>query len=77
MDYDLVTPGRTDEDAYLNAKLSISIARKMGATIWLVFYFSDQVLLRFGLELTFSVIGCCLRILSACEPVLLQPSLVV
>ncbi|KAK8139539.1 fimbrin [Apiospora sp. TS-2023a] len=36
VDYDLVTPGGTDEDAYLNAKLSISIARKMGATIWLV-----------------------------------------
>jgi len=36
VDYDLVTPGQTDEDAYLNAKLSISIARKMGATIWLV-----------------------------------------
>jgi plastin-1 len=36
VDYDLVTPGRTPEDAYLNAKLSISIARKMGATIWLV-----------------------------------------
>ncbi|KAK4191082.1 calponin homology domain-containing protein [Podospora australis] len=36
VDYDLVTPGRTDEEAYLNAKLSISIARKMGATIWLV-----------------------------------------
>lgn len=36
VDYDLVTPGHTDEDAYLNAKLSISIARKMGATIWLV-----------------------------------------
>ncbi|KXJ90869.1 calponin homology domain-containing protein [Microdochium bolleyi] len=36
VDYDLVTDGRTDEDAYLNAKLSISIARKMGATIWLV-----------------------------------------
>ncbi|EGX43272.1 Fimbrin, actin-bundling protein [Orbilia oligospora] len=36
VDYDLVTPGRTDEDAYLNAKLSISIARKMGATIWLL-----------------------------------------
>lgn len=36
VDYDLVTPGRTDEDAYLNAKLSISIARKLGATIWLV-----------------------------------------
>ncbi|KAH6667012.1 calponin homology domain-containing protein [Plectosphaerella plurivora] len=36
VDYDLVTSGHTDEDAYLNAKLSISIARKMGATIWLV-----------------------------------------
>lgn len=36
VDYDLVTSGQTDEDAYLNAKLSISIARKMGATIWLV-----------------------------------------
>ncbi|KAF8457652.1 calponin homology domain-containing protein [Terfezia claveryi] len=36
VDYSLVTPGMTDEDAYLNAKLSISIARKMGATIWLV-----------------------------------------
>lgn len=30
VDYDLVTQGRTDEDAYANAKLSISIARKMG-----------------------------------------------
>ena len=36
VDYDLVTSGRTDEEAYANAKLSISIARKMGATIWLV-----------------------------------------
>lgn len=36
VDYDLVTPGRTDEEAYANAKLAISIARKMGATIWLV-----------------------------------------
>jgi len=36
VDYDLVTAGRTDEDAYLNAKLSISIARKLGATIWLL-----------------------------------------
>ena len=36
VDYDLVTPGRSDDDAYLNAKLSISIARKLGATIWLV-----------------------------------------
>lgn len=36
VDYDLVAPGRTEEEAYLNAKLAISIARKMGATIWLV-----------------------------------------
>ena len=36
VDYELVTPGKSDEDAYANAKLSISIARKMGATIWLV-----------------------------------------
>ncbi|KAG6128366.1 Fimbrin, actin-bundling protein [Claviceps purpurea] len=36
VDYDLVTAGQTDEDAYMNAKLSISIARKLGATIWLV-----------------------------------------
>lgn len=36
VDYDLVMPGRTDDEAYLNAKLAISIARKMGATIWLV-----------------------------------------
>ncbi|KAK3384159.1 calponin homology domain-containing protein [Lasiosphaeria ovina] len=36
VDYDLVTSGRNDEESYLNAKLSISIARKLGATIWLV-----------------------------------------
>ena len=36
VDYDLVNAGRNDEEAYLNAKLAISIARKMGATIWLV-----------------------------------------
>ena len=36
VDYDLVTPGRNDNDAYANAKLAISIARKIGATIWLV-----------------------------------------
>lgn len=36
VDYDLVTPGKTDEDAFMNCKLAISIARKMGATIWLV-----------------------------------------
>jgi plastin-1 len=36
VDYELVAPGRTAEEAYMNAKLAISIARKMGATIWLV-----------------------------------------
>ncbi|KAK3395266.1 calponin homology domain-containing protein [Podospora didyma] len=36
VDYDLVTAGRNDDESYLNAKLSISIARKLGATIWLV-----------------------------------------
>jgi plastin-1 len=36
VDYELVTAGRTEEDKYMNAKLAISIARKMGATIWLV-----------------------------------------
>ncbi|KAA6406609.1 MAG: fimbrin [Lasallia pustulata] len=36
VDYELVTAGRSDEEAYANAKLAISIARKMGATIWLV-----------------------------------------
>lgn len=36
VDYDLVTGGRSEEEGYMNAKLAISIARKMGATIWLV-----------------------------------------
>ncbi|KAF2259449.1 fimbrin [Lojkania enalia] len=36
VDYDLVAPGRNDDESYQNAKLAISIARKMGATIWLV-----------------------------------------
>ncbi|KAF2199512.1 plastin-3 [Delitschia confertaspora ATCC 74209] len=36
VDWDLVTPGRNEEEGYQNAKLAISIARKMGATIWLV-----------------------------------------
>lgn len=36
VDYELVAPGRTPEESYANAKLAISIARKMGATIWLV-----------------------------------------
>ncbi|KAH9827977.1 actin-bundling protein Sac6 [Teratosphaeria destructans] len=36
VDYDLVAAGRNDDEKYQNAKLAISIARKMGATIWLV-----------------------------------------
>jgi plastin-1 len=36
VDYDLVTGGKSGEESHLNAKLAISIARKMGATIWLV-----------------------------------------
>ena len=36
VDYELVASGRTEEERYRNAKLAISIARKMGATIWLV-----------------------------------------
>ncbi|KGK35549.1 hypothetical protein JL09_g5301 [Pichia kudriavzevii] len=36
VDYDIVTPGNTDEDKYANARLAISIARKLGALIWLV-----------------------------------------
>lgn len=36
VDYDLVASGKTGEESYANAKLAISIARKMGATIWLV-----------------------------------------
>lgn len=36
VDYDLVTPGQTDDDKYANARLAISIARKLGALIWLV-----------------------------------------
>ncbi|KAK3070633.1 fimbrin [Teratosphaeriaceae sp. CCFEE 6253] len=36
VDYDLVARGKSDEEKYANAKLAISIARKLGATIWLV-----------------------------------------
>jgi plastin-1 len=36
VDYDLVSQGRSEDESYQNAKLAISIARKMGATIWLV-----------------------------------------
>ncbi|AMD18945.1 HBR044Cp [Eremothecium sinecaudum] len=36
VDYDMVAPGKTDEEKYANARLAISIARKLGALIWLV-----------------------------------------
>lgn len=36
VNYDLVTPGKTEEERYANARLAISIARKLGALIWLV-----------------------------------------
>jgi plastin-1 len=36
VDYDLVTDGKTDDDAKLNAKYAISIARKLGATIFVL-----------------------------------------
>ncbi|KAH3682120.1 hypothetical protein WICPIJ_006923 [Wickerhamomyces pijperi] len=36
VDYDLVNRGSTEDEKYANARLAISIARKMGALIWLV-----------------------------------------
>lgn len=36
VDYDLVAQGNSDEESYMNAKLAISIARKLGATIYVV-----------------------------------------
>lgn len=51
VDYSLVTPGATEEDRRLNAKLAISIARKLGALIFLVP--EDIVELRQRLILTF------------------------
>ncbi|CDH10701.1 related to Fimbrin [Zygosaccharomyces bailii ISA1307] len=36
VDYSLVAPGTTEEERYANARLAISIARKLGALIWLV-----------------------------------------
>ncbi|KAJ1826244.1 fimbrin [Coemansia sp. RSA 2703] len=36
VDPQLVTAGRTEEDMKMNAKYAISIARKMGATIFLL-----------------------------------------
>ena len=36
VDYSLVTPGESDEDAMLNAKYAIGVARKLGAQVFLV-----------------------------------------
>lgn len=36
VDYSLVAPGANDDEKYANARLAISIARKLGALIWLV-----------------------------------------
>lgn len=36
VNWDLVTKGETDEDKQLNAKYAISVARKLGAVIFLV-----------------------------------------
>lgn len=36
INWDLVTPGETDEDKEMNAKYAISIARKLGAIIFCV-----------------------------------------
>lgn len=36
VDYDLVTSGNNEEERYANARLAISIARKLGGLIWLV-----------------------------------------
>ncbi|QPG74435.1 Fimbrin, actin-bundling protein [Brettanomyces nanus] len=51
VDYSLVTPGNTEEERYANARLAISIARKLGALIWLVP--EDIIEVRSRLILTF------------------------
>ncbi|KAL1935674.1 hypothetical protein VTP01DRAFT_4814 [Rhizomucor pusillus] len=51
VDYSLVTRGVTEEEAFNNAKLAISIARKLGATIFLVP--EDIVEVRAKMNLTF------------------------
>ncbi|KAI9271976.1 fimbrin [Sporodiniella umbellata] len=51
VDYSMVTSGRSEEDAFNNAKLAISIARKLGATIFLVP--EDIVEVRPKMNLTF------------------------
>lgn len=51
VDYSLVTPGNSYEERYANARLAISIARKLGALIWLVP--EDIIEVRSRLILTF------------------------
>ncbi|KAI8388605.1 fimbrin [Radiomyces spectabilis] len=51
VDYSLVTRGTTEEEAFNNARLAISIARKLGATIFLVP--EDIVEVRPKMNLTF------------------------
>ncbi|KAI8997172.1 fimbrin [Pilobolus umbonatus] len=51
VDWNHTTPGHTDDDAYNNARLAISIARKLGATIFLVP--EDIVEVRPKMNLTF------------------------
>ena len=51
VDYSLVNQGRTEDEAKMNAKLAISIARKLGALIFLVP--EDIIELRQRLILTF------------------------
>ena len=51
VDYSLVTQGKTEEECKMNAKLAISIARKLGALIFLVP--EDIIELRQRLILTF------------------------
>ncbi len=51
VDYSLVTPGNSHEERYANARLAISIARKLGALIWLVP--EDIIEVRSRLILTF------------------------
>ncbi|KAI8621297.1 calponin homology domain-containing protein, partial [Chytriomyces sp. MP71] len=36
VDYNMVTPGHMEEDALMNSKYAISIARKLGATIFVL-----------------------------------------
>jgi len=36
VDWDLVTPAETEEDIMNNCKYAISVARKLGATVYLV-----------------------------------------